>query len=98
MVLVHSNILSRLIKIFKMHLKTLTRDLITNFQVRKIESEMKRVKECNTAPRLLNIGMGTSPRTVHVPLCIIRGHRVEYEDKSLQFDILYEVLGSVDKV
>ena len=66
--------------------------------MQKIESEMKRVKECNPAPGLLNIGMGTSPRTVHVPLCIIIGHRVENDDKSLQFDILYEVLGGVNKV
>ena len=66
--------------------------------MRKIESEMKRVKECNTAPGLLNIGMGTSPRTVHVPLCIVIGHRVENDNKSLQFDILYEVRGSVNGV
>ena len=93
MVLVHSNILSRLIKIFKMHLKTPTRDLITNFQVRKIESEMKRVKECNTAPNTqpLNIGMGTSlctQCTVHV---YVIGQKLENDDESFDFDILYQV-------
>ena len=51
--------------------------------MRKIESEMKRVKECNTAPGLLNILMGTS-------LCTVIGQRGENDDKSFEFDILYQ--------
>ena len=44
---------------------------------------MKRVKECNTAPGLLNIVMGTSLGTVI-------GQRGENDNKSFEFDILYQ--------
>jgi len=45
---------------------------------------MKRVKECNTAPGLLNIIMGTS-------LCTVIGQKEEENDnKSFEFDILYQ--------
>ena len=77
----------------QMHLKTPTRDLITNFQVRKIESKMKRVKECNAAPNTqpLNIGMGTSlctQCTVHV---YVIGQKFENDEESFEFDILHQV-------